>query len=639
MNIAFRILAAACLVAALIDFRLTEEVGEARPDVALIVVDRSASQNVGNRTEQTSETLRALQEALQRLDDLEVRIVSAGREGDAGTALFAALETELAQAPGGRFAGAVMITDGQVHDTPSQPLSGPLHVLLTGERGERDRRIVVEQAPAYGIVGSRIEISYRVEDLGMREGREAEVRILRDGDLLKSTQVRSGETFRISLPVERAGPVVVELEADPVEGELGLVNNRTVVSFNGVRDRLRVLLISGQPHPGERTWRNLLKSDPLVDLVHFTILRSPKKRDFTPINELALIAFPVKSLFEENLDGFDLVVFDRYVLRQVMTSTYQRNLVDYVRNGGALLAASGPELAGPRGLERTRLREILPTRTTGRVLEEGFKPALSAIGERHPVTNRLGSETWGRWFRAVEAETITGDALLQGPEGLPLLVVGRVGEGRIAQFLSDHIWLWARGFEGGGPYAELMRRVVHWLMKEPDLEEEALAARMDADRIAVERRTLSRDAPAVTVTGPSGDETRIEMTAGQPGLFEGSAEASDPGLYRASDGTHTVFAIKGSPSTREQSDLRASADRLAPEAKASGGGVFWLTDGRPGVRRVDVGRDRHGRGWMGFVRNKARVVTGSKRVPLFPAPLLPVLAMLLLVAAWWREGR
>ena len=133
----------------------------------------------------------------------------------------------------------------------------------------------------------------------------------------------------------------------PLDGEIALQNNRTVIATEGIRDRLQVLLVSGEPHPGERTWRNLLKADASVDLVHFTILRPPEKQDGTPVKELSLIAFPTRELFVEKLSEFDLVIFDRYERRGILPTVYLNNVVDYVRAGGAVLVASGPDYARP----------------------------------------------------------------------------------------------------------------------------------------------------------------------------------------------------------------------------------------------------------------------------------------------------
>ena len=300
--------------------------------------------------------------------------------------------------------------------------------------------------------------------------------------------------------------------------ELTIENNRAVLSVNGVRDRLRVLLVSGEPHPGERTWRNLLKSDPSVDLVHFTILRPPEKQDGTPINELSLISFPTRELFEVKLKEFDLVIFDRYRRRGVLPPVYLQNIVEYVRDGGALLEAVGPSYAGPFSIYRTPLEKLLLGAPTGKLIDKPFRPQVTDLGQRHPVTANLpgtrGEEapTWGRWLRQIDIELARGNVLMSGADTKPLLVLDRFHEGRVAQFNSDHIWLWARGFEGGGPQAELLRRLAHWLMKEPELEEDDLRASFDGQNLKIEHRSLEmKDKVEIELTDPVGETRKLQL--------------------------------------------------------------------------------------------------------------------------------
>jgi hypothetical protein len=173
-----------------------------------------------------------------------------------------------------------------------------------------------------------------------------------------------GETLNLPLTLDHAGQNVIQFIVPEAEGELTDRNNAAVVQINGIRDRLRVLLVSGEPHPGQRTWRNLLKSDPSVDLVHFTILRPPDKQDGVPVSELSLIAFPTRELFMEAVDEFDLIIFDRYQRRGILPMLYIDNIRQYVMDGGALLLAAGPDFASAASLYRTPLSEILPGRPT-----------------------------------------------------------------------------------------------------------------------------------------------------------------------------------------------------------------------------------------------------------------------------------
>ena len=637
----------AVLVLALANPRSVKENREPEPDVAVIVVDESQSQTIGRRKAESKAALAALKMSLARFPNLEVRVSWTADEGEDGTHLFQALDQAMSQITRQRFAGAVLITDGQVHDVPADATSvaGPLHVLLSGRRDEMDRRLTVDKAPNYGIVGKEVTLSYRIDDHPTpRPARgRARITLRRDGVEITSATVPVGRTQQVTVRLEHGGPTLVELEVEAKEDEYSTLNNRAVITIQGVRERLRVLLISGQPHAGERTWRNLLKSDPSVDLVHFTILRPPEKDDMTPLRELALIVFPIQELFEVKLKDFNLIVFDRYVVRGVLPPSYLRNIENYVREGGALMLAVGPEFAGLRSLFHTPLGAVMPGIPTGEVVEQGYRPMISDVGNRHPVTETLVADPqalprWGRWFRQIEAGRDAGDILMDGVEGWPLLILNRVDKGRVAQLMSAHIWLWARQYEGGGPQGELLRRLAHWLMKEPELEEESLTARARSGRLTIERRSLATEVPPVTVTAPSGVTTSVALKAETGGRAGATIAAPENGVYRIDDGTRTALAAVGALNAPELMDLRATNERLGPTVAASGGAVAWITDGLPEIRRPRPGRDTQGRGWIGFRRNESYLVTGVLQISLLPGIAVLVLVIGGLTAAWLREG-
>ncbi|MFN3935157.1 hypothetical protein [Parvibaculum sp.] len=653
-----RSIALAVLVIALLNPTIRSEEREAVPDVAVIVVDRSQSQEIGTRPAQTDAALERITARLAREDGIETRIVEARTDpnDESGTALFRALEEALSDVPRERIAGAILITDGQVHDVPKSAtelgFDAPVHGLITGRPGERDRRLHVLEAPRFGIVGEPVELSYRVEETapgGGPDGQTARVIVSIDGERKAEMVAAIGATETVTLSLERAGPNVIEIEVEKGPDELTLLNNRAVVVANGVRDRLRVLLVSGEPHPGERTWRNLLKSDPSVDLVHFTILRPQDKHDNTPINELSLIAFPTHELFDEKLDQFDLIIFDRYKRRGELSMAYFLNIVDYVEAGGAFLAAEGPAFATPFSIARTPLAAILPALPSGTTSEGGYRPQVTPKGLRHPVTASLPgagdggtAPTWGRWFRTIDTNTEAGETLMQSPDGKPLMVLSRAGEGRVAQILSDHIWLWSRGYEGGGPQAELLRRLAHWLMKEPDLEEENLSASTQAGVLTVQRRTMQDEVPPARVTLPSGAESEIGMQEVAPGRFEGVMEASELGLYRIRQGELSAVAAAGPLNPREIADMRATDAIIGPVAAQTGGGIWWTGEdagGVPSIRSVRAGQDASGSGWMGLRRNEQFHVHAVHQAPLLAGPLALLLLLGTLALAWWREGR
>src|SRR5438309_3546024 len=526
---AVRVAAPAMILLALANPSFTREDREPLSSVAAVVIDKSPSQNFGARNQETARTQEALVDSLKKIKGLEVRVVEAGQaDGETdGTRLFGALSSTLADVPVDRVAGAFLITDGRVHDIPANAAAigfqAPVHALITGQKDERDRRIAITAAPRFGIVGQVQTITYRLDDQGVT-GERAKITVRRDGEVINERTLSSGQTSSVDIDIKHAGPNIVEIEASPLDNELTLVNNRAVVAIDGVRDKLRVLLVSGEPHAGERTWRNLLKSDPSVDLVHFTILRPPEKQDGTPINELSLIAFPTRELFQQKIDDFQLIIFDRYARQGVLPIIYFDNIARYVRQGGAVLVAAGPDYASQTSIWRTPLDVILPAEPNGRMTDTPFRAKLTDLGKRHPVTRGLeGADDdpphWSRWFRLVDTRVAKGTALMQGLDNKPLLLLSREGEGRVALLLSDHIWLWARGFEGGGPHIDLLRRLSHWLMKQPDLEEEALRLTVRGRDLTIQRQTMSDSVNDVTLTSPSGKERTLSLSASEPGVW------------------------------------------------------------------------------------------------------------------------
>ena len=643
----WRLLFLALLLAFLANPVLRREERSPLDDLVLLVSDRSPSQSLGERPAQLAEAERTLRERLQRTPGIELREVPLESESRQGSRLFSRLGEAIAESDRDRLGAVIALTDGEVHDAPADPSAfdspAPLHVLLTGRPDESDRQLTVEEAPSFGVVGEEQAVVVRVDDTAEPAG--VPVTLRQDGRIVGGLTVRPGETARLPFRLDKAGATVVEVEAAVREGELTNLNNRAVVEVSGVRDRLRVLLVSGQPYPGLRVWRNLLKADPAVDLVHFTILRPPEKQDGTPIRELALIAFPSRELFEVKLNEFDLIIFDRYSRRGLLPLVYLENIARYVENGGALLEASGPQFAEPMSLYRTPLSRVLPGRPSGEVFERGFTPTLTEAGGRHPVTDGLapaeGEPAWGRWFRQVDVEADDGaQVLMTGVSDRPLLVLNRVSEGRVAQLLSDHAWLWARGFEGGGPQALLLRRLVHWLMKEPQLEEEALLARASGEEILVERQSLGSGPVDATVTTPSGKEQPLRLVPEADGTARARFKAEEDGVYRIASGEHTAYATPRPIAAVELADMRATDRIVAPVAEATGGAVRWLaTDGVPDLRRVEPGRRAFGRGWLGIERNGAFRVLGMNETALLPAWLALLLLLTATATAWWREGR
>ena len=648
-----RTAALALFVLALLNPSITREDRDLLTSVAVVVVDKSPSQDFGNRTKQTEEVRAALSEKLGHVPGLEVRFVEAGQaDGETdGTRLFAALSAALSDVPHDRVAGGILITDGRVHDVPTEAaalgFAAPVHALITGHRNERDRRVVLTAAPRFGIVGQTQTISFRIEDQGSGPG-IAQVTVRRDGEAIETRNVRVGASVSLNVPIPHAGANIIEIEASALDNELTEINNRAVVSIDGVRDKLRVLLVSGEPHAGERTWRNLLKSDASVDLVHFTILRPPEKQDGTPINELSLIAFPTRELFQQKINDFQLIIFDRYARQGVLPVIYFDNIARYVRQGGAVLVAAGPDYASQTSIWRTPLDAILPAEPSGRMTDGAFRARLTDLGKRHPVTRGLeGADEdpphGSHWFRLVDPRAAKGTAVMQGPGDKPLLLLSREGEGRVALLLSDHIWLWARGFEGGGPHIDLLRRLSHWLMKEPDLEEEALRLSTRGRDLTVQRQTMGDSVSEVTLTSPSGKTRRLTLSQAEPGVWRSTTEVSELGLWRATDGTLNALANVGPPNPREFTEVTSTTEVLAPLAQATGGDVVRVESATgvhvPRILAVRSSDTFKGDDWLGLRIREASVVRGIGVLPIFAGLIGLLLLIGSLAITWMREGR
>jgi hypothetical protein len=647
-----RILAMALILLALANPSFTREEREPLSSVAAVVIDKSPSQSFGDRASETARAQEALVDSLKKIAGLEVRVVEAGQaDGETdGTKLFGALSSALSDVPTDRVAGAFLITDGRVHDIPANSsalgFQAPVHALITGRKDERDRRIAISAAPRFGIVGQTQTITYRLDDQGV-SGQRAKVVVRYDGEAISERTVLSGQTVNVDVEIKHAGSNIVEIEASPLDRELTLVNNRAVIAIDGVRDKLRVLLVSGEPHSGERTWRNLLKSDASVDLVHFTILRPPEKQDGTPINELSLIAFPTRELFQQKINEFQLIIFDRYARQGVLPIAYFDNIARYVRGGGAVLVSAGPDYASSTSIWRTPLDSVLPAEPVG-VTERPYYAELTDIGKRHPVTRGLeGSGTepphWSRFFRTVDTRNATNPPVMTGAEGKPLLLLSRFGEGRVALLLSDHIWLWARGYEGGGPHLDLLRRMSHWLMKQPDLDEEALHLQVRGHDLVVQRQTMGDSVAPVTVTSPTGATRQLELGAGEPGTWTATLPANELGLWQATDGTLKALINVGPTNPKEFSEVTSTTETLMPLTRATGGDARRVVDGSsidlPRIVAVRASSVFHGDGWMGVKIGDASVVRGVGVLPIFAGLIGLLLLLGAFAVTWLREGR
>ena len=654
-----RLTAGLFLLIGLLNPQAVEEERETLPDTVIVIEDRSDSMTFGGRDIALTEMTAALKSKFREDGNLDIITISIPQDND-GTLLASALTDALASAPSERLAGVVALTDGRAHDISDAvaaylPENVPFHSLIIGESTARDRRIFATKAPKFGVVGEQAEYELLVEDLGF-DGERARIELKLNGDVKARFPITIGKPLSIPLEIERRGSNTVELTVEGVDGELTLNNNLFVSEIQGVRDRLRVLLITGEPHNGGRAWRNLLKSDPALDLVQFTILTSRAKSTNTNSErELSLIQFPTQQLFEERLDEFDLIIFDQYERRSLSRNQgrsrptilpqYFQNIAHYVEDGGALLLATGPAFATQASLYRTPLVTVLPARPTGETLTGAFRPELNSKGRRHPITADFqGNEdqAWGPWYRVIDNDPIGGDVLMDGPEGVPLFVIDKVQDGRVAMLMSDQAWLWAKGHEGGGPYREMFRRTAHWLMGEPELDAETLTAVRDGDDLVITRRSLDDVDSRVVVVAPDGTRKRVTLDRIADGLYRATTPLNGQGAYRLSNDEISTITAVGSLNPKEYENLLPTEDILAPLSEATNGlvkSVELSASNIPAIRRPRAGRSMAGSNWMGLISHDAYAVTKSRRTPLAPGLFLFVFFFIFMAWAWRREGK
>ncbi len=646
------------LIGVLLNPVILNEIRQGLPDKLVIVVDDSPSQKLGARDKVTEEALAYIQTRLAREKNIEpvvIRSSTADGGGGESTNLFTLLRNNMVSIPMSQVAGTIFITDGEVHDVPKDigALSrlGPFHAVLTGSKKEFDRKITVVAAPKYGVLNESVTVKVKLEEFG-RGGSSAPstVTIRQDGQTEQVASLQPNEEREFTFGITHPGQNIFEFAIPVEQGELSACNNTAPVIVNGIRDRLRVLLVSGSPHMGERAWRNLLKSDPGIDLVHFTILRSPESMDVTPQNQLSLIVFPVEELFQKKIKDFDLIIFDRYqAYNMVMQPSYFDNIANYIRGGGAFLMALGTAEAKQSGITGSlsaALDSQLPLIAAGDAVDRlPFRPVLTTLGAQHPVTadlmRQFKERKWGQWYAQAQVTEQRGQPLMTGINGAPLLVLDKVGQGRVAVLASDNVWLWGKGLSGqSGPYTDLLRNVAHWLMKEPELEDDFIKAEARGNTITVSQRDLTAEEKSVMMTEPSGKQSLVKMSDKEPGWIKATVKGEDNGIYSFDNGVKKAFVVVGTARNEEFADVHTTEEKLKPIVNATQGGIVWFQENRDFDLR-DVAATTHimgGDDWVGLKRNKAFTIDNIESLSLLPNALSLLIILLGAVWMWWRES-
>ncbi len=625
----FRIIFFVLLAGILANPLVTHEVRKVLPKKLLVVVDDSKSMNIADRNALAE---KALEDIENNFENIEPIVVWSSDEK--GTNLFSTLKNSLVTLPVNLIAGTVFITDGQVHDVPDDikifEVFKPFNAIITGKRNEFDRKISIINAPKYGIIDDKITINIKVDDVGIKHHKPLTLKVKQDGKEIAVYNIMTGveKTYSFNLP--HVGQNVFEFYAEDIDGEISLLNNKAAVIVNAVRDRMKVLLVSGLPHMGERAWRNLLKSDPAIDLVHFTILRSPMAFDRTPAREMALIAFPVDELFNEKINDFDLIILDKYVNYHLLNKRYFANIAKFVKNGGALLFAMDSSRIEPY-IFKTDLAELFPISsdvTQQKVLDKPYFPSITAQGKKHPVTADIKIANTGiGWYGQIDVDKTSGKVLMNGLSNNPLLITDEVGAGRIAVLTSDNIWLWSKFFDTNIIYADLLRNLAHWLMKEPELEEGFIKTELKGDRIIISQRILGTAATALNVTKPDNSSEVLKLDTQEKGWSYYELYAEQNGLYSFHNDKGRAFLSVGSKDVKELANIVASAIPLKKVVSKTRGKISWYAEG-----------DELSPSNVKLSNKSAYSIESIESASLFPPWLVVALIFISLLYVWRRES-
>jgi hypothetical protein len=611
-----------------------QEKREKLPNHVLLIEDKTASQKVTGRLAGMQQAVQAVTEDLKKNYPAVVIDIATVEDTGRGTNVLPLLQQKLSSLPAAQLSGVVLFSDGAWGDAAADlqkiQRDFPIHTVLSGEPNKPDRAVRVDDSPPYALVGKDYQVTVRVTDSTAAKGADIPLFIETGKDKIPLT-AKNFEKTTLTLHPPFAGTQPLVFSVPPLSGEeLTRVNNRAMTRVQVMRDRLKVLLVSGHPYAGGRSWRSLLKSDPQVDLVHFNILRSPFKFDPATEQELALIPFPVDELFSKKIRQFDLIVLDGVQRQAVLASMYLQNIVDYTQNGGALLVVSGAEYARPQNLYESVLGEILPVAPATARESQLLKPVLTDKGKTHPVSSIFSNDQWGRWTGGVNAAQTTGDVLLETPQKQPLLVLRQLEQGgRVAQILTDSIWLWQRGFEGGGPYQALLQRTAHWLMKEPDLETGKLTLSIDKEVLTVQQDDTAVQ-PTATLTLPDGTMQLLAFVKTATG-YQATHTLTQIGIYSVQQGTQLLPFSHG---VVEQEMAALQVDDTKP---ALLGDTVFAVDSHPAV---DVAASKPvslltPQLWL--KDRAAYQVTGREQHPFLPVAVLVLIALGGVIGGWFKK--
>ena len=643
-------------------------------DIVTFVIDKTKSQKISKRIEEIDIVFQKMLSELTKYKDLDIleiiidnnkvtkrygslqEIINNSVREEVinkmtnSTEIINNLENNINEYPSQRVSSVFILTDGQIHDLKSnvafEKFDVPIYFLLIGEQKVDDRKVSIISHPEFGYLDENINIQVIANDFKSDEKATLELSIHNGIKLEKKIIVKNNEVNNIKLKLKRHGPNFIKVSTPKRDGELSELNNSQLINISGVRKKLRVLLISGAPYMGTRVWRNFLKSDTSVELIHMTVLRPPEKNDNTPLDELSLIPFPIKELFEEKLDNFQLIIFDNFEGKKVLTPLYFQNLIRFVDEGGAILEITGPAYNSKSSLFRTEIGRILPGIPSGKVIRKEFKPRLTNLGKKHPITDSLFKNNfeYGSWFEMNDILEVDSDSqvLLSGLNNKPLLAVKKVNNGRVAQIYSHNIWLWSKTESNkGGPYNQLIKNLAHWLMKEPTLEENKLKLKVLNDSILIEKSFLidpKSEKLNLTIIDPDGKKYKRNLIKTE-NKYTTAFRFKKNGFYLIYDGDNEKGIFTNNQDKKEFQDFHLT-DKIINETEISN--VFtkavWVSDyNYPSFKESSkVNASYINDKVFYLLRNKNSYIEELENKQIFN-PLIVLLIIMVLFYFCWKE--
>ncbi|MDC3091077.1 hypothetical protein OA848_01670 [Rickettsiales bacterium] len=646
-------------------------------DIITFVIDKTDSQKISKRIEEVDKTFNKMLLELTKFKDLDIleividnekitkrlgnieEIISNTKTKEVvnkitkSTDIINNLENSINEYPSQRISSIFILTDGQIHDLKDnanfEKFDVPIYFLLIGNSKIDDTKVSIISHPEFGYLDEKITIQVLANDFKADENSFLNLTIQNGTFSEKKLKVPNNDVKNIELKLKNHGPNFIKVTTPNRQDELSAVNNSQLINISGVRKKLRVLLISGAPYMGTRVWRNFLKSDTSVELIHMTVLRPPEKNDNTPLEELSLIPFPVKELFEEKLSNFQLVIFDNFEGKKVLTPLYFQNLINFVDKGGAILEITGPSYNSKSSLFKTEIGRILPGIPSGKLIQKEFKPQLTDLGKKHPITESLfiKNKDFGTWFQMNDILEIDDDSqvLLSGVNNKPLLAVKKVNDGRIAQIYSHNIWLWSkRENNQGGPYNLLIKNLAHWLMKEPTLEENKLELSFVNNSILIEKSFLRKPDPEklkITIIDPNGIKFEKTLNKSKENRYTAIINNKKDGFYLVYDGEIEKGINTSNENKRELQDFHLT-DNIIKKSEISNifSKAVWINDHNIPVfeENINISSKEKKDKALYIKRNQNSFVEEIENKQLLNPAIILLLIIILFYFCWKKES-